>query len=680
MRKLFTNLFGYAVAAVALLGVACAPDPEDKLPTPNFPETITAEVAAGEIYTISIEPNQPWTLSIPEEATYFTILDNENEVYSISGEAGSHEIQIKIADIRDYNVDHTCDVTLAMGRSKQIVATLTLGKLTRSIEIYDILLEDNLDWVYGEETQFAYATEQVGADGITLNWGENGLAMFTHRIKIVSNFTWKIDGTPTWIQAISNNEEDVTELWIKGDAANYPMEASSATLSFLDASDSSVAALATLKVSIPSAKSILSFEDFDSEYTFNHNGELYNIFSASYIEGKAEGSVTSANEPMYAYTVAFEEMGGGFIMPSFENDWVNCTIDAWDTTNTDVIQSRNISIGVSANTDADREVLVVILPKSVVDTFEDANEPYELLEMSDSGMGASGKLNAAFEKYHITTIKQLAPPGVISLTNAAELSSVLWQKAGAGSDISYDFPDVKDGYELLYTNKWDNDDASFVFNGTYTSVEYCYFDNASGNMKSMSDAESWVKVEPFGTAGGFKLTMNPTETSNKHWETKSYYNGAYWAYVAFKNNNEVIAVISCLCNIGYDLTGGGGSSSTGLSFSYPQYATEYDGSKLEQLTAGEYYYMVVGNFGEIPVWHLTYTQTPATMSALSGINTEWTPSYVDEADKSWLSFEAGEMATVFMSEAGNGKTGIIIFKDSNLVPKLALVCTLNIAK
>jgi hypothetical protein len=344
--------------------------------------------------------------------------------------------------------------------------------------------------------------------------------MFTHRIKVVSNFTWKIDGAPAWIQAISNNEEDVTELWIKGDAANYPMEAASATLSFLDASDNSVAAVATLKVSIPSAKSILAFADFDSEYTFNHNGELYNIFSASYIEGKAEGSVTSANEQMYAYTVAFEEMAGGYIIPSFENDWINCTIGAWDATNTDVIQSRNIAIGVSANKDADREALVVILPKSVVDTFEDANEPYELLEMSESGMGASGKLNAAYKKYHVTTIKQLAPPGVISLTNAAELSSVLWQKVGAGSDISYDFPDVKDGYELLYTNKWDNDDASFVFNGTYTSVEYCYFDNASGNMKIMSDAESWVKVEPFGNAGGFKLTMNPTESCNKHYETK----------------------------------------------------------------------------------------------------------------------------------------------------------------
>jgi hypothetical protein len=90
--------------------------------------------------------------------------------------------------------------------------------------------------------------------------------------------------------------------------------------------------------------------------------------------------------------------------------------------------------------------------------------------------------------------------------------------------------------------------------------------------------------------------------------------------------------------------------------------------------------MVIGNFGEIPVWHLTYTKTPATMSALSGINPEWTPAFVDEADKSWLSFESGEMATIGMKPEGDGKTGIIIFKDSNLVPKMALVCTLNIAK
>ena len=103
-----------------------------------------------------------------------------------------------------------------------------------------------------------------------------------------------------------------------------------------------------------------------------------------------------------------------------------------------------------------------------------------------------------------------------------------------------------------------------------------------------------------------------------------------------------------------------------------------DGSTLEQLTSGEYYQMIVGNFGEMPVWHLTYSKTAATMSAISGINTEWTALYVDEADKSWLSFEMGEMSMVGMNESGNGKTGIIIFRDSNYTMKLALVCTLNI--
>ena len=678
MRRLFINLVGCSMAAFALLATSCQPDPGETLPTPNFPEQVTAQVAAGDIYTLAIEPNQDWTVSIPEDATYFTILDNENEVYSVSGKAGNHEIQIKVADIRDYNADHTCDVTLTMGPKKAVIATLTLGKLTRTIEIYDVCLESNLDWVYGEDTQFEYAAEQVGAEGVTLNWGENGLDMFCHRVKIVSNFTWKIDGTPAWIQAIENNTEDVTELWIKGDAANYPMEDATATLSFLDANDNSVAAVATLKVSIASAKNIFAFEDLDNEYTFNHEGKLYNIFSASYLEGNAEGSVISTNEELCAYTVSFEEMGGGFIFPSFENEWINCTVSPWDTTDDAKNQYRNISIGVTANQDSDRQALVVVLPKSIVNTFEDKNEPYELIEMSATGMGASGKLNAEFEKYHVTTIKQLAPPGAITLTNEAELPTVMWKKVGDGSDISYDFPDVKDGYELLYTNKWDSDDASFSFNGTYTSVEYCYFDNASGNMKTMSDAESWVKVEPFGTAGGFKLTMNPTESSNKHWETKSYYNGAYWSYVAFKNGDDVVAVISCLYNLDYSLTGGNEGGNAGLSFTYPQYAAEYDGSTLEQLTSGEYYQMIVGNFGEMPVWQLTYSKTAATMSGISGINTDWTFVYVDEADKSWLTFEMGEMSTIAMNESGNGKSGILIFKDSNNVMKLALICTLNI--
>lgn len=665
------------MAALALLATACQPDQGENLPAPNFPEQVTAEVVAGDVYTLTIEPNQDWSVSIPEDATYFTILDNENEVYSVNGQAGSHEIQIKVADIRDYNVDHTCDVTLTMGPKSAVIATLTLGKLTRTIEIYDVLLEDNMDWMYGSETQFEYTTEQIGAEGITLNWGENGLDMFCHRVKIVSNFTWKIDGTPEWIQAITNNEEDVTELWIKGDAANYPMEASTATLSFLDANDSSVEAVATLKVSIGSAKDIFQFGDFYDEYTFNHEGLIYNIFSASYLEGNAEGTVLSVNEELRAYTITFEEMGGGVLFPSFENEWINCTVSAWDTTEADKIQERQIAISVSANEDADREAMVVILPKSIVDTFEDANEPYELIEMSSMGMGASGNLLAEFEKYHVTTIKQLAPPGVISLTNGAELQTVLWQKVGAGSDISYDYPNVKDGYELLYTSKWDSEDASFTFNGTYTSVEYTYFDNNSGNLITMSEADSWISVNPFGTNGGFKLVMEPKANTNKHWETKSYYNGAYWSYVVFKNGDEVVAVISCLYNLDYNLQGGNEGGNAGLSFTYPQYAAD-DGSTLEQITSGEYYQMIVGNFGEIPVWQLTYSKSAATMSGLSGINTEWSYVYVDEADKSWLTFEMGEMSTVTMKESGNGKSGILIFKDSNNVMQLALICTLNI--
>ena len=82
MRKLFINLVGCSMAAFTLLATACQPDQGEQLPIPNFPEEVTVEVAAGEIYTLTIEPNQAWTVSIPEEANYFTILDNENEVYS----------------------------------------------------------------------------------------------------------------------------------------------------------------------------------------------------------------------------------------------------------------------------------------------------------------------------------------------------------------------------------------------------------------------------------------------------------------------------------------------------------------------------------------------------------------------------------------------------------------------
>ena len=683
MRSIFTNLAGYAVAVVALLGVACAPDPEEKLPTPNFPAVTNAEVTAGEIYTLSIEPNQAWTVSIPEESTYFTILDNENEVYSISGEQGSFEIQIKVAEFSDFNADQVCEVKMQMGKTEQIIATLTVGKLTRSIEIYEVKLENN-EWLYGSETQFEYATEQVGENGITLNWGENGLTMFTHRVKIVSNFTWKIDGTPAWIQPISNNTENITELWIKGNGAYYPAENSTATLSFLDANDEGAGAVATLKVSIPSVNSVFSYNDFDESYQFNYKGEIYSALSSSYYEGNAEGSVTSINEELVVYTISFEPAGfaeGAYFPTINDHKWVECEIAEWDKQNSNLIQKRDITIGVTTNDEADREAMIIIVPKSVAAKFEDINEPYEMIEMAEGGMGASGKLVAEYEKYLVTTVKQSANPGPISLTNADVVTTVKMTKVATkgDSDIAYDYPSAQHGYELLYTSKYDGDDATFAFDGTYTSIEYTYFNNMSGNLTQMSENETWVKVVPYGTAGGFRITMKPTATTNKHYKSESYYNGAYWSYIVFKNENKVVAVISALYNEGYDLESGGNAGGATIEFSYPQYATEMDGSTLEQITSGSIYNTVVGNYGEIPVWHLTFIKSSATMSAIKGIDTSWTHFYHVDSDKEWLSFETGEMATVSMKESGNGKTGILIFADDNRVPKMALVCTLNIA-
>ncbi len=677
MRRFFTKLAGCTAVALTLFAASCTPDGPEVV-TPNFPAPVTEEVVAGEIYTLTIEPNQAWTISIPEDAIYFTILDNENEVYSISGEKGTHEISFKVADIRDYDNSHSCDVTMTMGKSEQVIATLNLGKLIRSIEIYDIKLENN-EWIYGEETQYEYESEPIGEDGVTLTWRENNLAMFSHRVKIVSNFNWKIDGTPEWIQAISNNTDDVTELWIKGNATKYPLEDSSATLSFLDADDSSVEVVATLKVQIASMTSIYEFSNFDESYKFNYKGEVYSELSSSYYEGNADGEVYSTNEELYAYTLSFETMNG-MTFPTFGHDWISTEISEWDTQDEELIQSRNVSISVGTNEGADREAIVLIIPKSVADTFDDINEPYEVLEMAEGGMGASGELVEEYKKYVVTTIKQTAHPGPVSLTT--ELNTILMTKVdmNGNHDIVYDYETAQHGYELLYTSEYDSDDAMFAFdvaNYTYTSIEYSYYDGS--NLVPMSSDESWIKINTFGSAGGFRLRMEPTATSNKHYKTEGYYNGAYSGYAVFKNKEEVVAVINCLYNEGYSLNGEGDGNSS-VAFSYPDYATSIDNSSLVQLTSGSHYETVIGDYGEIPVWHLTYTKTSATMSAITGIDGTWSFVYLNEDDREWLSFEPGDMATVSMAESGNGKTGILIFRNELMVPQMALVCTLNIAQ
>ena len=54
------------LAGACLAAASCSDSDEDtKLPSPNFPEAVSATIEAGGTYTLEIEPNQNWEVSVP---------------------------------------------------------------------------------------------------------------------------------------------------------------------------------------------------------------------------------------------------------------------------------------------------------------------------------------------------------------------------------------------------------------------------------------------------------------------------------------------------------------------------------------------------------------------------------------------------------------------------------------
>ena len=225
MKKFFS--LASLLLAASILFVACGNDPVD-VPTdeptptpdveqPSFPSAVTATVAPGSEYTISIEPNMAWEVSVPEAtAAYFQIKSGENMVYTLRGEAGKHDVVISVSNVEDFDADHICEVTMKMQGKTQTIATLTLARKNREIKLYPVVVENNA-FCYATEGEliYAYSNSEVAAEGMKMIWPEE-MALYSTRVKVESNFDWIVDGAPEWIIPIEGGKAGVTELWIKG--------------------------------------------------------------------------------------------------------------------------------------------------------------------------------------------------------------------------------------------------------------------------------------------------------------------------------------------------------------------------------------------------------------------------------------------------------------------------------
>lgn len=663
MKKVFRLLTG--LLCVSAVMTACKPDPAPVLP--EFPSKVTRTVGAGEIVNLTFAANLDWEISMnQEEATYFSLVDGGNSVYSLRGKASDDvKVQVKVAELKDLDNNHVCVLTMKMGEQEQVVAELTLAKTDRVINIYPVQM-DEWGFIYAEsgDLTYAYESSTVGEDGMEMVWPE-GLNGYMTRFMVVSNFDWSVDGTPEWIMPIVGGESGVTEVWLRGDASKYPLEGDEVTLKFVDANTTTLE-VATLKVSIPAAADYF-VADFAETTKFNNAGNPYNSMLGDYVEGAATGYVTAV-DGIQVVPFAFVSQYG-MHMPSTDLDWVTATIAAWNEEDTSVIQSRSVEVSVASNEGPARSAMVFALPADM------STDPYDMAEFAD-GM-PTGEVAEAYLPYLLTTIEQEGAPATIEYEHAYGEEITFGISANGGSWPHNELGNATERYDLLYTKDWDNDDVTFISKKEISNI-YISILNEQGqfyNVENDMDL-TWLRYwRPQNDNTRFKVQMNinhPTATAAYNENTGDYEGGLYIEYA-----DGTSATIYCRYN---ENAAGGGSEGINLEFAYPEYAVDIDGSWLEKVTSGPHYNYCSMNCGVTEVWHVTFTKEYHTMSMINGLN----PSYFYENpdDAEWLSFEYSEGGSMITTNAanGNGKTGYFLFGESIENAEFALAVTLDIAE
>lgn len=660
------NLFKLTsmLLAATLLFAACEKDnvdngsDENKEPStpevvePQFPQAVEATLQPGSQYELEIEPNYDWEVKIPEAmAAYFQIKDGQSVVYTKRGEKGKHTITITVSAVEEFDTDHVCQVTMTMQGKSQVIATLTLARQQRQMKIYSVVVEDGtFSYATEGEQIYAYQSSEVTADGLSMIWPIE-MGLYSTRVKVESNFNWIVDGTPEWITPIEGGQAGVTELWIKGNAAKYPMSEQSAVLNFVDATvlDKVVK---SIKVTIPSATDVFTIDGFTEKSEFNYKGLVYNTMIGEYVEGGVNASVTAVDGSVVA-VVEFVS-AAGLVQPTLNPEWVGVDYAAWDSTNSDVIQTRSLTLSAAVNQGAARKATVLVMPQSV------ATDNIDLIAVNDA-------ITEQYKQYVVTVVEQAGDPGSIEIVGkqTMEAAGSTIEPLDSSHWIFGQFAGVSVGYDVLYTSQWAYEDWYINVVRPYTAIK-CYSFDASGNMVELTDSSAWITTTVFGTnSEKVRIVMDATKPTAA--PSKNVMTGDYEGVVAFEDADGVFALIFCRYNETVQ------QESTDIGFSYPEYAAQQN-STLVELTSGDLY-TKYASYGE-KVYHLTYTTATPNLSMLKGLPAQC--SYVDQNDETWLQYEYSDEYQMVIMDAttGNGKTGALVFGQGQIV----LVCTLNIAQ
>lgn len=673
MKRHYLHLVMSLLAGACLAAASCSDSQkETKNPSPNFPTAVSPTIGAGESYTIEIDPNQSWEISVPTAtAAWFWIEDGTQKVWTMRGGAGPAQIVIGAAELEEFDENRVCEVTMTMDGQSRVIATITRGTLERGFTLRTCQLDQYGDFEYNpnsSETGLTYLYSDDPATEIALTWPE-GRTGFSMPVLVEANFQWVMSKLPEWLEipakTIGQPGEQL-ELRLQGDASRYPLDGDEFTLVFTDKSNAEVTY--EIPISIPSCRNVFSVSGVEAVSKFNAKAEYFNAMNGDWVPGSAMGSIQSIEgAKFYLFSEVSPQWSEPYLSAEAEDiAWVLMTEDPWNASpGSDVVQSRKFTVGVSENDGDARKAILLALPPAIAETISD---PYQLIDAD---------VREEYKEYIVTTVEQEAYPGSIWANNPTGMTEIgaAFEKLPANDWFIGEFG-VEDGYKLIYTKQWSNDpESTLTVDREYTG--YTCFDY---DFQPMSGDASWLKVRK--TSEGIIVDMDPSK--DKCGDSSMANEGiAHMGFIVFTDADGRFALIQCIYDENYPI--GGGGDGFEVNFAMPDFVS---GATLVQITRENYQQVAGGDsdlaasFNEnlemgIPQYMLTYS-TPEPSNAVLEVSPYNQIMIMPMSGAEWLDYEPMSDTQVLISmakpEADQAPYGMVQFLDSGWNMKCIVYC------
>lgn len=631
-----------AIAAAAALALVGCKEPDEPILTPSFPEKIVANVAAGEVFEMTIEPNMKWTLKIPTEvATYFKFIVGESERYTLNGEAGTHTIQIGVAANEEFDNVRVCKVEMTMDGKTEVVAELTRGSKERTLVIYPVEYDaEEMAFVTDSEGNYMYSSTPCDK----LEW-KNVNDQWMLRFIVEANFKWSLGvDTPEWINANkTSGNAGRTEIFLRTEQERLPLEDTTCNIEFCDSSDrngdgvvddSDILVVGSYTTTIKGCKD--HFEvDFVANATFNAEGEFYEAGSDSYTES-AYGRIYS---PRGAEFFAMAKSADGSL--TLEGaEWINLQVDEFPAeAGEEGIWQRNFTLNVEVNESTEpRYGAIVAIPLSEEGTTNYAD--YVVCNITQEGV-VIVDTNEPVYAYDEDLMMGYA-------AKFEKLEKGTWPWA-------YNWEVVPYAYRLTLRDNSSGDDL--VFRRPFASYKIYGYE---GYLAPAYDPETcWVTINESdpaeGIENGYIIRSRLGDNEGEFPNTMPSSGGKNEATIVFYNDKgEAFALIHVVLDPSFSPFDTAGD----VKLTNAEEAFK-NGARLEEIVLGDEEYSDENAFMGILQYRLTTTPTSKEVSLTI-------PEYaMFFAYNDWLNVEQQGSETIVKVSAESSSKGRITFYGSN---------------